>query len=61
MPLTPIAPFDSPVALDGSDAHANIYIVAQLTEEYTGSHAIDSFEQDLSDDEAMRVSQRRPV
>ena len=61
LPLTTIAPFYSPVELDGSSAHANIYIAAHLTEEYTGNYAIDSFEQDLSDDEAMRVSQRRPV
>ncbi len=57
----PIALFYSPVAFDGSSAHTNIYIAAHLTEEYTGNYAIDSFEQNLSDEEAMRVSQRRPV
>ena len=63
LPLTTIAPFYSPVEPDGSSAHANIYAAAHLTEEYTGNYAIDSFEQDLSlsDDEVMRVSQRRPV
>lgn len=61
MPLMPIVRLDSPVALDRSSAHANIYIADHLTKEYTGGYVIDSFEQDLSDDEAMRVSQRRPV
>lgn len=60
-PLTPIVPLDAPVALDGSSAHANIYIAAYLTGEYSGNYAIDSFELNLPDADAQRVSQRRPV
>ena len=57
-PLTPIVPLDAPVALDGSSAHANIYIAAYLTGEYSGNYAIDSFELNLPDADAQRVSQK---
>ncbi len=61
-PLRNALPLDVPVALDGSGASANIYLVDALTREFTGVHGVDFFDQHSEDAQAVEgISQRRPV
>lgn len=61
-PLHNALPLDAPVALDGSAASANIYLVKSLTSEFNGVGGVDFFDRRSADSQsAQRISLLRPV